>query len=91
MRTNAASLLASNPDTIIATGGRVISVLMQMTRSVPIVLPNTSDPVSSGYVTSLARPSRNVTGFSFFEFSVIGKIRETLKEIAPATSRSADL
>jgi len=89
VRAEAASLVASNPDAILAAGGRVIPILMQMTRSVPIVLPNASDPIVSGYVTSLARPGGNVTGFSFFELSVIGKILETLKELAPATSRVA--
>jgi putative ABC transport system substrate-binding protein len=77
------------PDLIVALGGRVIPILMQLTRSVPIVIPGAADAVGSGYIESLAHPGGNVTGFATMEFSVIGKILETLKQIAPATSRVA--
>jgi len=49
----AASLIASNPDAILASGGRVIPVLMQLSRSIPIVV---IDPVGGGFIKSLARP-----------------------------------
>jgi putative tryptophan/tyrosine transport system substrate-binding protein len=87
VRTNAANLVELKPDAIVAVGGRVIPVLMQLTRSVPIVIPGAGDPVRNGYVESLARPGGNVTGFATMEFSVFGKILETLKQIAPRTSR----
>jgi putative ABC transport system substrate-binding protein len=87
IRTNAASLLASNPDVIVTTGGRVVPILMQLSRSVPIVLPGTVDPVGTGWVQSLARPGGNVTGFTALELSMFGKILEILKQIAPATTR----
>jgi ABC-type uncharacterized transport system substrate-binding protein len=48
-----------------------------------------SDPVGQGFVDSLARPGGNVTGLTFFEFSVIGKMLNTLKQIAPTVSRVA--
>jgi len=86
---DAASLMASNPDVVVATGGRVVPVLMQLSRSVPIVVPGVSDPVGVGWVQSLARPGGNVTGFTNLELSVFGKILETLKQIAPATRRVA--
>jgi len=35
----AASLMASNPDVVVATGGRVVPILMQLSRSIPIVVP----------------------------------------------------
>jgi putative ABC transport system substrate-binding protein len=89
VRANAANLVELNPDVIVATGGRVIPVLMQMTRSVPIVIPGASDPVGVGWVESLARPGKNITGFSSFELSIIGKMLEILKQIAPTTSRVA--
>jgi putative ABC transport system substrate-binding protein len=73
VRANAASLVESNPDIIVALGGRVIPILMQMTRSIPIVIPGASDPVGARYVENLARPGGNVTGFGLFDFSVIGK------------------
>jgi ABC-type uncharacterized transport system substrate-binding protein len=44
VRAHAASLVASNPDIIVATGGRVIPILMRLSRSIPMVLPSASDP-----------------------------------------------
>jgi putative ABC transport system substrate-binding protein len=87
VRANAASLVNANPDAIVAIGGRVIPILMQMTHTVPIVIPGASDPVGAGYVANLAHPGGNVTGFAMFELSVLGKMLEVLKQIAPATSR----
>ena len=45
VRSHAASLVASKPDIIIASGGRIVPVLMRLTRSIPMVLPGASDPV----------------------------------------------
>jgi putative ABC transport system substrate-binding protein len=84
---NAASLMASNPDVVVAAGGRVIPILMQLSRTIPIVLPATDDPLGTGWVESLARPGGNVTGFTSLELSMFGKILETLKQIAPTTTR----
>ena len=89
IRTNAASLLELKPDVLFALGGRVIPVLMMNTSSVPIVFPSGGDPVGTGWVKSLARPGGNITGFSSFEFSVIGKMLEILLQIAPGTTRVA--
>jgi putative tryptophan/tyrosine transport system substrate-binding protein len=89
VRANAASLLASNPDVVVATGGRVIPVLLQISRTVPIVAPGASDPVGVGWATSLARPGGNLTGFTSFELSLLTKTLETLKQIAPAVVRVA--
>lgn len=89
VRANAANLVELKPDVIVALGGRVIPVLMQLTRSVPIVIPGAADAVGTGWIESLARPGGNVTGFATMEFSVFGKILETLKQIAPGTSRVA--
>jgi ABC-type uncharacterized transport system substrate-binding protein len=89
VRANAANLVDLKPDVIFAFGGRVIPVLMQMTTLVPIVFPSGGDPVGTGWVKSLARPGGNVTGFSTLEFSIIGKMMEMLKQIAPGTSRIA--
>jgi len=83
----ASNLVELNPDVILAIGGRVVPVLMKLTRSIPIVIPGGTDPVGRGYAESLARPGSNVTGFSTMELSVIGKMLQTLKEIAPHVSR----
>ena len=89
VRANCANLVELHPDAIVAVGGRVIPVLMQLTPTIPIIIPGATDPVGTGYVESLARPGGNVTGFANNEFSVIGKMLATLKEIAPGTSRVA--
>src|SRR5262245_56635823 len=86
VQANAASLVDSKPDAIVAIGGRVIPILMQRTRSIPIVIPGAFDAVADGYVASLARPGGNVTGFTFFEVSVIGKMLEMLKQLAANAS-----
>src|SRR5262249_44532071 len=89
VRAEAASLVASNPDAILAAGGRVIPIFMQLTRSIPIVVPGSGDPLGVGWVTSLARPGGNVTGFSLFEVSILGKTLALLKQMAPGITRLA--
>jgi len=87
VRSNAASLLEGKPDAVVAIGGRVIPMLKQMTRSIPIVVAGTGDPLGTGIVTSLAHPGENITGFSLLELSIIGKYLELLKQMAPNFSR----
>src|SRR6202040_1725221 len=64
VRANAANLVELKPDVIVAIGGRVVPVLMQLTRTVPIVLPGAVDAVGEGFIGSVARPGGNVTGFA---------------------------
>ena len=90
VRAEAASLMASNPDVVIATGGRVVPILMQLSNTIPIVLPGGSDPVRMGYAKTLARPGGNVTGFATLELSMLGKSIEILKQIAPAMARAEE-
>jgi putative ABC transport system substrate-binding protein len=89
VRSQAASLMASNPDVVVAAGGRVIPVLMELSSSIPIVVPGAGDPVRWGYAKSLARPGGNVTGFALLELSMLGKSIEILKQIAPGVARVA--
>ena len=81
------NFVALNPDVIVTLGDRVIPILTKLTRSIPIVVAATSDPIASGAVESLARPGGNVTGFSLIEFSMFGKMLEILKQLAPGVSR----
>jgi putative ABC transport system substrate-binding protein len=60
IRSAAANLVELKPDAILAVGGRVIPVLLQLTRSIPIVIPGGSEPVARGYIESLAHPGGNV-------------------------------
>lgn len=87
VRAEAESLLASQPDVVVAISGRVIPILMNLSRTIPIVVPGGGDPVGVGWVESLARPGGNVTGFTFIELSMFGKMLEMLKQVAPAVAR----
>jgi putative ABC transport system substrate-binding protein len=89
--TSAAELVALAPDVILASGETIMPALRQATRTVPTVFVQVADPVGAGFVDSLARPGRNVTGFMVFEFSLSGKWLELLKQIAPAVTRVAVL
>ena len=82
-RAYAAELLALAPDAILANTAPVISTLQQQTRTIPIVFVQVLDPVSSGFVQSLARPGANITGFSSTDFGLGAKWLELLKDIAP--------
>src|ERR1700736_3782805 len=88
IRRYAAELVALAPDVILAYGGSVVGPLQQVTRTVPIVFVEVIDPVGAGFVTSLARPGGNATGFSLFEFGISGKWLELLKLIAPRLTRA---
>jgi len=82
-------LVGLNPDVILASASQSVAPLQRITRSVPIVFANVVDPVGAGYVTSLARPGGNITGFTAFEYSIGGKWLELLKQIAPRVTRIA--
>jgi putative tryptophan/tyrosine transport system substrate-binding protein len=58
-------------------------ILMELTRSIPIVTLSASDLIERGHAGGLARPGGNVTGFGSIEPSIVGKMLQTLKEIAP--------
>jgi putative ABC transport system substrate-binding protein len=83
----AAELVALAPDIILAASASTMDPLLNRTRSIPIVFAQVPDPVGSGYVKSLARPSGNVTGFTQFDFSIAGKWLGLLKTIEPSLTR----
>ena len=90
-RKYAAELVSLSPDVILADGTPALEPLLQATRAASIVFVGVSDPVDTGFVDSLSRPGRNVTGFMLFEYSLCGKWLELLKEIAPGVTRAAVL
>jgi putative ABC transport system substrate-binding protein len=85
IRQQAAELVALAPDVILWAGGG--QVIQEVSRTVPVVLAQTIDPVGGGQVVSLARPGGNITGFAQFEYSLSGKWLQLLKEIAPDVTR----
>jgi ABC-type uncharacterized transport system substrate-binding protein len=86
IRKFAAELVALAPDIILSTGSPSVAALQEATRTVPIVFVTVVDPVSSGFVDSLARPGGNITSFGVYEYSIGGKWLELLKEIAPGVT-----
>jgi ABC-type uncharacterized transport system substrate-binding protein len=90
-RPYAAELVGLAPDVILASASASVAALQQASRSAPIVFANVIDPVGAGFVSSLAQPGGNATGFTAFEYGISGKWLELLKEIAPHTTRAAVL
>jgi len=90
-RRYADELIALAPDTILASGILSATPLQRITRTLPIVFVNVTDPVGAGLVASLARPGGNATGFMLFEYSLSGKWLELLKELAPRVARAGIL
>jgi putative tryptophan/tyrosine transport system substrate-binding protein len=88
IRRYAAELVALGPDVILAYGGSVVGPLQQVSSTVPIVFVEVIDPVGAGFVTSLARPGGNATGFSLFEFGISGKWLELLKQISTGITKA---
>ena len=73
---------------IIVTGGPTATrPAKEATATVPIVMGFDNDPVGSGFVASLARPGKNITGLSTLHPEISGKQLELLKEIIPKVSR----
>ena len=89
VRKYAAEIVALAPDVILSAGDSLVGALQQATRSLPIVFAQVADAVGAGFVTSLARPGGNATGFTPFEYSFSGKWLERLKQIAPSVTQVA--
>ena len=86
-KSDAAELISWEPDAIVTGSNPVVAELLRLTRTIPIVFCQVSDPVAGGFVRSLARPGGNVTGFTNFESGMGSKWLDLLKEIAPHVSR----
>jgi putative ABC transport system substrate-binding protein len=89
VREYAAELVRLAPDIIVANGTPSVAALKQATTSIPIVFVAVNDPVAQGFIASMAHPGSNITGFSFLEYSMVGKSLEMLKQIAPGIVRVA--
>jgi putative tryptophan/tyrosine transport system substrate-binding protein len=88
----AKALVASSRDIIVAgAGSPAIIALQQATQTIPVVFVNVTDPVGVGVVTSLSRPSGNMTGFTPFEYGISAKWLELLKQIDPRVNRAGVL
>jgi putative tryptophan/tyrosine transport system substrate-binding protein len=81
------ALAASAPAAIIAHTSPAKAALMNETKTVPIVFVTVTEPLTQGFVRSLAHPGGNVTGFTNFEFSMGGKWLEILRESCQTLKR----
>jgi ABC-type uncharacterized transport system substrate-binding protein len=88
IRAHAAELVALAPDVIVGQTTPVIRALRQATSSIPIIMAAVNGPVDQGFVSSLAHPGGNITGFTFIDFEMVGKWLEMLKEAAHGISRA---
>jgi putative ABC transport system substrate-binding protein len=89
LRTLAQELVGLQPDVIVTSSTPATVALQRETRTIPIVFAVGADPVASGLVVRLDRPSGNVTGFAYYEPSLGGKWLELLSEVAPGLKRAA--
>jgi len=87
----AAELVRLKVDCIITAGGQPTEAAQQATKTIPIVMAVSGDPVAQGFVASLARPGGNITGLTILSPELSGKRLELLKEVVPGLSRVAVL
>ena len=89
MQLFAKELIDFPSDLIVGHNTRPVAMILQQTRSIPVVFVAVADPVGSGFVASLARPGGNATGFINHDPAMGGKWLELLKEAAPRISKAA--
>jgi putative ABC transport system substrate-binding protein len=87
----AADLVRLKVDVIVATNNPAVAAAQKATTTIPIVMVLATDPVRLGFVTSLARPSGNITGLTIQTPEIAGKRLELLKEAVPNLKRLAVL
>jgi len=91
LRAYAVELVGSKPDAIVAGATSALQRLKQETQTIPIVFAQVSDPVGGGFVPSLAQPGGNITGFALYEYAIVAKWLELLKQLSPSINRVAAL
>jgi ABC-type uncharacterized transport system substrate-binding protein len=87
----AKEIVDQRPDAIVVETTVGVAALARESRTIPTIFVNVSDPIGSGFVTSLAHPHGNITGFMSNEPTLGGKWPELLKEIDPAVARAGFL
>jgi putative ABC transport system substrate-binding protein len=85
----AAELVRLKVDLIVTRGTTGALAAKNATRTIPIVMATSGDPVGAGLVASLARPGGNVTGLSSINAELVGKRLGLLKEAIPGIARIA--
>jgi putative ABC transport system substrate-binding protein len=86
-----AELVQLKVDVLVVESLPSIRAAKQATKTIPIVMVTSQDPVATGLIDSLARPGGNLTGVTTLQRELSGKRLEILKEAAPRISRVAAL
>src|SRR5262249_25405433 len=89
LREIARELVGLTVDVIVTATDVAIAAVKRETWTIPIVMANSTDPVGTGFVASLARPGGNITGLSSISPELSGKRLELLREVVPGLSRVA--
>ena len=87
----AAELVRLKVDVIVAFATPAIEAAKSATKTIPIVMGVSTDPVGTGFVASLARPGGNITGVSLMSPDLAGKRLQLLREALPGVARVAFL
>ena len=80
-------LVQQKVDVIVAVNNVVIRAAKEATKTIPIVMISSVDPVAAGYVESFAHPGGNITGLAWLNRDISAKRVESLKELLPKISR----
>jgi ABC-type uncharacterized transport system substrate-binding protein len=88
MHSAAVELLALKPDLIVVTSTAVLNAMQPASQTIPIIFLGVSDPVAQGFVSNLAHPGGNLTGFAAYEFSMGAKWLDLLKQVSPGLTRA---
>jgi putative tryptophan/tyrosine transport system substrate-binding protein len=86
---NVAELVRLAPDVIVANSTAVMLALQPATSTIPIVFAMVNDPVNQGFISNLAHPGGNITGFLYIESDIVGKWINLLGDVKPNLSRVA--
>jgi putative ABC transport system substrate-binding protein len=86
---NVTELVQLAPDVIVANTTRIMAALQPATSVIPIVFVIVNDPVNQGFVSNLAHPGANITGFSAIEADIVGKWISLLSDVKHNLSRVA--
>jgi putative ABC transport system substrate-binding protein len=91
MRRYGTELAGYSPDVFLVQSNPALAILRSLAGNTPIIFVHVADPVGSGFVASLARPSGTITGFTNFEPAMGSKWLQTLKQVSPAVTHAVAL
>jgi putative ABC transport system substrate-binding protein len=87
----ARTLVGQSVEVIVAPASLAVRAAQRATKTIPIVMAGVGDPVSQGFVASLAKPGGNITGIANQADELLGKLIQILHEVTPRSQRIAIL